>query len=587
MMRRRLVPVLSILLLVAVVAGAIDGGGGVAHAASPTCAAWGGPTYAHPGRERTIYVNCDDGAYPQTATYDAPEHGTLVAFSNLTATYRPDDGYAGPDSFTVHGVDAGGQPWAPFTVPITVSTTLSGAPNCSYGSNGVVRDGETRPVHILSCEDPEGDPVAFAVITPPAHGTLGPPVASHRGTRNTAEWPYTPDPGFTGTDTFTYQGTDDFGVPGALRAAAVVVRAAGQNAVPTCVDFGGMPGGVPVHGSGGLAVSCRDDDEDPITLTITSAPAHGTLAVEQGNRLNYVPEPGYTGTITYAFTAADDHGGVSPTQSRTASVGPNHAPTCTDKRVTAPVRLAARAVALELAAPCDDPDHDGLAVVVDTPPAHGTLTPAFPGRQYLYYVPDRGWTGEDTATFHVTDSYGGTSGAPSTITFVVDDPAAPEHDAPAGGGATPQQPPAEQLVGRQATAPHTPIDTAAARATALLRATAKPLSLGLGAVARGYVTTVRRVASGTRLVVVFCAGGCALGVDGTIALGGATTARPLALAHRSLKVTAAHPGVVTLALTKAQRRRVARAAKPTLTLTLKTTAGGKTTKTRRAFALRR
>ncbi|MCW2984249.1 MAG: hypothetical protein JWR63_1819, partial [Conexibacter sp.] len=98
-------------------------------------------------------------------------------------------------------------------------------------------------------------------------------------------------------------------------------------------------------------------------------------------------------------------------------------------------------------------------------------------------------------------------------------------------------------------------------------------------------------ADGTPLAVIFCPRGCTVGVDGRLALHGratqarATSAAGLTLVHRTLKVTAARPGVVRLALTKAQRTRIARARSATITLTLRTKAGGRTRTVHRAFTL--
>jgi hypothetical protein len=72
------------------------------------------------------------------------------------------------------------------------------APSCGDATakaSGVVIVG-------LACDEPNGEPVTFAIAQSPAHGKLG---AIDQAQRTVA---YTPTPGYTGTDGFTFTGTD-------------------------------------------------------------------------------------------------------------------------------------------------------------------------------------------------------------------------------------------------------------------------------------------------------------------------------------------------------------------------------------------
>jgi hypothetical protein len=71
----------------------------------------------------------------------------------------------------------------------------------------------------LPCRDDDGDPIARAVVTGPAHGELG-PVDQAAGTVV-----YTPDPGFTGPDSFSFQGSDASGSSAPARASLTVTAA--------------------------------------------------------------------------------------------------------------------------------------------------------------------------------------------------------------------------------------------------------------------------------------------------------------------------------------------------------------------------
>lgn len=565
---------------------------GVARADPPSCSASSAPVYVHPGRERYIYLSCNGPSYPTSVSVGDPDHGTVTQGTTLMYLYEPAAGYLGPDHFTLHPSGTDGA-WAPIDMNVIVTDTLNTAPDCSSLSTGIVRDGETRNVHIGACLDAENDPAHFDVVTPPGHGTLGPPVVRSASTATTAEWPYTPDAGYTGGDSFTYRATDDFGAVSQLRTATITVRAAGFNQVPSCYipSFPGAPAWI-VHGPTTFSAGCFDLDEDPLTLTVVTPPAHGTLGLVDGYTFSYTPDAGYDGQDTLVYTASDGHGGVSSQLTRALTIGPNHAPACADISATIVPRATTAGKPATINLPCTDDDGDQLTLVVDSAPAHGQLTQK-PFEQKLTYTPEVGFTGQDVATFHVTDGNGGAS-APRKLKLGVGEapgeekPPGPVPELPGvpppvvGPSVTPPvNPPADPPAARPAT-----VLSAAAQAARLLGGVPKAVNLGLGSAAQAFAAG-KAVAPGAPLVVFFCVTGCTVAVDGQLALGDARAPKALRLAHRTLKVTSARPGVLRLSLTKAQRARLARVKHPAVVLTLKTTASGKSKSIKRRFAIRR
>jgi hypothetical protein len=65
-----------------------------------------------------------------------------------------------------------------------------------------------------------------------------------------------------------------------------------------------------------IQLGCTDADGDPLTLSIDTPPAHGSLgAIDQANRrVTYTPAAGFTGADAFQFTATDGH--VSATAAR-------------------------------------------------------------------------------------------------------------------------------------------------------------------------------------------------------------------------------------------------------------------------------
>ena len=69
-----------------------------------------------------------------------------------------------------------------------------------------------------------------------------------------------------------------------------------------------------------------DPDNDPLTVTGTTTPAHGTAVVNANNTITYTPATGYTGPDSFTYSISDGRGGTaSATVSITVSPA---APTC-------------------------------------------------------------------------------------------------------------------------------------------------------------------------------------------------------------------------------------------------------------------
>lgn len=128
-------------------------------------------------------------------------HGSITLNPNGSFTYVPTAGYVGGDSFTYRAKDASGQS-AAATVTLTV-TAVNAAPTAAAESFRVVRSKVlTRgaPGLLANDSDPDGDPLIAAKVASPAHGTV---TVNANGS-----FTYTPTPGYTGTDAFTYRVSD-------------------------------------------------------------------------------------------------------------------------------------------------------------------------------------------------------------------------------------------------------------------------------------------------------------------------------------------------------------------------------------------
>ncbi|MEA2149594.1 MAG: extracellular elastinolytic metalloproteinase [Solirubrobacteraceae bacterium] len=204
------------------------------------------------------------------------------------------DKYAAADSGTLQG-------WGlrPSTAgcansaPIAVDDSYAVAAGQTLAGDSVLRNDT----------DADHDTLTAVVATQPAHGAL---VLAADGT-----FTYTPDPGFRGTDAFTYRASDASALsPDPARATIVV----GNNA-PVAADDGYAVAAGATLGAVDVLANDSDPDGDPLTAALTSRPGHGTADLAADGTLTYTPQPGFTGADSFAYVAGD-----ATTQSAPATV---------------------------------------------------------------------------------------------------------------------------------------------------------------------------------------------------------------------------------------------------------------------------
>ena len=148
-----------------------------------------------PGSPSPITLTATD---PQGAalTYQVvtnPSHGVLSGTApNLT--YTPTVGYTGPDSFTFTASNA---VYTSNTAVVSVTVSSNQAP---VANSQTVTSSNGASVQVtLTATDPNGDPLTYSIVTPPQHGSLSgtPPLVT-----------YSPTPGFSGSDSFTFVASD-------------------------------------------------------------------------------------------------------------------------------------------------------------------------------------------------------------------------------------------------------------------------------------------------------------------------------------------------------------------------------------------
>ena len=247
------------------------------------------------------------------ATYriiSGPANGTAVITANSDGLTRlfyrsnsdfPASGSA-TDTVTFVATNSGGTDSAPATATITV--TANAVPTANDVS-GTVPAGALF-VATLSGSDSNGAaPQRYGLVTNPSNGTA----SIGKGSDGISRLYYRSNPGFVGTDSFTFRAVDNNNVFSDPATATITVTG---NAAPTTND---VSGSVPSDTLIGLKLTGTDSDGTIVAYKITRQPTNGRAALSKGSDgvfvLFYRSNPGYTGPDSIGFVAVDNQGARS------------------------------------------------------------------------------------------------------------------------------------------------------------------------------------------------------------------------------------------------------------------------------------
>ncbi len=328
--------------------------------------------------------------------------------------YTPSTGYTGSDSFTVsindgHGgtttstVNIGVQPPAPVNVAPTAVDDAA-TTNQNTAITVAVRGNDT---------DPDTDPLTVSAVSQGANGS----VVIDGVTGNPI---YSPNAGYTGSDSFTYTINDGHGNTSTATVTVTVNAVAPVNAAPIAVnDTSTTTQDTAVT----VAVRANDTDPDADTLTVSAVTqgANGSVVIDAvtGNPI-YIPNTGYVGNDSFTYTVNDGHGHTS-TATVSVNVTANLAPTAVDDTVSTNEDTA---ITVAVRGNDTDPNAgDVLTVASVTQGAHGSVViDGVTGNPI--YTPNANFSGSDSFTYTITDAGGLTSTATVNVTV------APVNDAP-------------------------------------------------------------------------------------------------------------------------------------------------------------
>jgi autotransporter-associated beta strand protein len=184
---------------------------------------------------------------------------------------------------------------------------------CSDGSISVYYQSNPTPVAMgqqvlvtpntskaitLTARVDSGNPVTFTRLSDPVHGTL---------TGSSSNLVYTPDTGYLGADSFTYQASA--GTVTSLVATVNIIVKAHAPAVSQWISPATLSSTaiMNMNTSLDIALGATDDGNEPLTYTVVTPPAHGSHSLTNGV-VTYIPATGYAGPDSFTYKANDGYG---------------------------------------------------------------------------------------------------------------------------------------------------------------------------------------------------------------------------------------------------------------------------------------
>ena len=120
---------------------------------------------------------------------------------------------------------------------------------------------------------------------------------------------YTPDPGFTGTDSFTYLVNDGVESSTAATVTLTVNDDANNSPVAMGDEYFTSPGAqLVVQVDEGVLLNDTDNDNDPLTAVLQSDVSNGILMLESDGSFSYTPDADFAGTDSFDYRASDGTG---------------------------------------------------------------------------------------------------------------------------------------------------------------------------------------------------------------------------------------------------------------------------------------
>lgn len=318
----------------------------------------------------TISESCIMGAGDAAVNLARPENNLIVS-DNWWGSETGPGGDGGGYGTTLSGSTATYTPF--YTAPIL------GCDNFPVtGINVTLYTEYEQPVAVPTLQAIDGTPpYIFGTVAVPGNGMV-------TGTSPNS-LVYTPNAGFSGVDSFTFEIMDDNSVVG---YGTVTVHVA---PLLVATDMAII---VPHERAVNLTLTAAGG-RTPYNVSIATSPAHGTITGTPPNII-YTPDAGYVGADSFTFNVVDDNGALA---TGTVNITVLQHVTAIDRVVVTSKNVS---LPILLTAQYGVPPYE---FSIASQPTHGIVAQA-PGSGYFTYIPHGDYVGADSFTFLVEDDTG-------------------------------------------------------------------------------------------------------------------------------------------------------------------------------------
>jgi VCBS repeat-containing protein len=350
-----------------------------------------------------------DGPALLAVLVEGPANGILYLNPNGQFRYSSTLGFTGQDSFTYQASD-GYTHSTPTTVTIQVEPNSPPLP-----ADDTYLALEDTPLMVVppgvlgNDNEPDGEPVTIVFEDLPENGSF---LFNQDGA-----FIYTPDPGFSGTESFTYYLRDTVGHESGSATVTINVLPAGSNLPPDALpdSYSTLQNTPLTITAPGVLDNDSDPNGDPLTAELQSEPAHGSLALNADGSFLYTPNQTFSGQDSFSYRAGDGITHSVPT-TVTIQVEPNSPPIATGDTYQALENIPLTVAAPGILGNDHEPDGEPVTVVFETSPENGTFQ--FNQDGAFTYTPDPGFSGTESFTYYLHDTAGNESNT-ATITINV------------------------------------------------------------------------------------------------------------------------------------------------------------------------
>ena len=235
-----------------------------------------------------------DGQPITTTVLSGPQHGSLALQTGGLFTYTPTANYHGSDGFTYRLSD--GLLSSTATVSLTILPVND--PPVATGTAVISLNEDTsRSGTLPVATDGDGDPLVYAKLADPAHGTVT--ITAGGG------YTYTPFANYAGSDSFGYRVSDGT----ATTSATVSVNVVAVNDAPVASGLS-ITTSEDTPRSGNLPAA-SDPDGDTVTFAKAGDPQHGTVTIAPAGQYTYTPQKDWSGSDAFTFRVTDGRGGAN------------------------------------------------------------------------------------------------------------------------------------------------------------------------------------------------------------------------------------------------------------------------------------